>query len=113
MAGDQESADPGVAVNANAENATADAVTILPIVFIPFSNKVEPPWAPAVIELSPIRLPALVVSVVHLTIKSLLCCETLRSRQRDRSAAALLLLLQRPLLRKNCVCRKPGANEKM
>jgi hypothetical protein len=43
-------ADPGVAVKANAENATADAVAILPIVFITFSNKVEPPWAPAVIE---------------------------------------------------------------
>jgi hypothetical protein len=44
------SADPGVAVKANAENATADAVAILPIVFIIFSNKVEPPWASAVIE---------------------------------------------------------------
>jgi len=43
-------ADPGVAVKANAENATADAVAIFPIVFITFSNKVEPPWAPAVIE---------------------------------------------------------------
>jgi hypothetical protein len=37
MAGDQLSADPGVAVNANAENATADAAAILPIVFMIFS----------------------------------------------------------------------------
>jgi hypothetical protein len=41
VAGDQVSADPGVAVNANAENATAEAVAVLPIVFITFSNKVE------------------------------------------------------------------------
>ena len=41
MAGDQESADPGVAVNANAENATADAVAILQIVLITLSNKFE------------------------------------------------------------------------
>jgi hypothetical protein len=44
------SADPGVAVKANAEKATADAVAILPIVFITFSDKVEPPWALAVIK---------------------------------------------------------------
>jgi hypothetical protein len=50
MAGPPLSADPGVAVKANAENATADAVAILPIVFITFSDKVEPPWALAVIE---------------------------------------------------------------
>jgi hypothetical protein len=50
MTGASPSADPGVAVKANAENATADAVAILPIVFIAFSDKVEPPWAPAVIE---------------------------------------------------------------
>lgn len=49
MAGDQLFADPGVAVNQNVENATADAVAILPIVFITFSNKLEPPWAPATI----------------------------------------------------------------
>jgi hypothetical protein len=50
MAGAPLSADPGVAVKANAENATADAVAILPIVFITFSNKAESPRAPAVIE---------------------------------------------------------------
>src|SRR3981189_715549 len=33
VAGDQLSADPGVAVKANAENATADAVTVLRAVF--------------------------------------------------------------------------------
>ena len=77
MAGGAFCADPGVAVRANAENATANAVAILPIVFMAFSNKVEPPWAPGVIEffLSPIRVPALVASVVHLTIESLLCCK--------------------------------------
>jgi hypothetical protein len=41
-------ADPGVAVKANAENTTADAVAIFPIVFITF--EVEPPWASAVTE---------------------------------------------------------------
>jgi hypothetical protein len=99
VAGDQVSADPGVAVNANAENATADAVAILPIVFIPFSNKVEPPWAPAVIEfgLSPIRLPALVVSVVHLTIKSLLCCKQ-SSPAHDRPAGCVSVCFR------NAVC---------
>jgi hypothetical protein len=50
IAGAPLSADPGVAVKANAENATADAVTIFPIVFITFSNKAEPPRAPALIE---------------------------------------------------------------
>src|SRR3981189_3462013 len=91
MAGPPLSADPGAAVKANAENATADPMAILPIVFITFSNKVEPPWAPAVIEfgLSPIRLPALVVSVVHLiTIKSLLCCKQ-SSPAHDRSAGCV------------------------
>jgi hypothetical protein len=43
-------ADPGVAVKANAENATADAMTILPIAFMTFANTLEPPWAPDVIE---------------------------------------------------------------
>jgi hypothetical protein len=77
MAGATFCADPGVAVKANTENATANVVAILPIVFMAFSNKVEPPWAPGVIEffLSPIRVPALVASVVHLTIESLLCCK--------------------------------------
>jgi len=50
MAGPPLSADPGAAVKANAENATADPMAILPIVFMAFSNKVEPLWAPAVIE---------------------------------------------------------------
>jgi hypothetical protein len=50
MTGASPSADPGVAVKANAEKATADAVAILPIVFITFSDKVEPPWALAVIK---------------------------------------------------------------
>jgi hypothetical protein len=50
MAGGTSCADPGVAVKANAENATADAVAILPIVLITFSNKVEPPSAAGVIE---------------------------------------------------------------
>jgi hypothetical protein len=75
-AGDTFCAGAGVAVKANAENATANAVAILPIVFITFS-KAEPRWAAGVIEcfLSPIGLPALVASVVHLTIESLLCCK--------------------------------------
>ena len=50
MTGANPSADPGVVVKANAENATAKAVAILPIVFITFCDKVEPPWAPPVIE---------------------------------------------------------------
>jgi hypothetical protein len=41
MAGDRVSADPGVAVNASAENATADAVAAPPIVFMTLSGKFE------------------------------------------------------------------------
>jgi hypothetical protein len=50
MTGANPSADPGVAVKANAENATANAVAILPVVVITFSDMVEPPWASPVIE---------------------------------------------------------------
>ena len=41
MAGDRVSAELGVAVNANAQNATADAVVIWRIVFIARSNQFE------------------------------------------------------------------------
>jgi hypothetical protein len=71
-------ADPGVAVKANAENATANTVAILPIVFITLSDKFE---ALVYFEMSPVTmgLPAVVVSVGHLVIKSLLCCEQSKS----------------------------------
>jgi hypothetical protein len=79
VAGDQVSADPGVAVKANAENATADAVAILGIVFITLSNKFE---ALVYFEVSLVTMGLLagVVSVGHLAIKSLLCCKQSKSR---------------------------------
>src|SRR3977135_664880 len=88
MAGPPLSADPGVAVKANAENATANAVAILPIVFITFSDKVEPPWGAPGIEF----LFSPVASFVHLTIKSLLCCKQ-SSPAHDRLRAVLVYAL--------------------
>ena len=56
-------ADPGVALKANAENATADAVAILRIVFITLSNKLG---ALVYFEMSPV-----VMNVGRLAMKSL------------------------------------------
>jgi len=56
-------ADPGVALKANAENATADAVAILRIVFITLSNKFG---ALVYFEMSPV-----VINVGRLAMKSL------------------------------------------
>jgi hypothetical protein len=90
VAGDRVSADPGVAVNANAENTAADAMAILPIVFITLSDKFE---ALVYFEMSP-----MVVSIGRLAIESLLRCKQSKSRQHDCLAVVLLFAFR------NVVC---------
>jgi hypothetical protein len=76
MAGDRVSANPGVAVKANAENVTADAVAILGIVFMTLSNGV----------LAHFAMSAMVAGLV---MKSLLWCKQSKSRRRDCPAVML------------------------